>query len=227
VTKLETEAIVDAYLGKLDVALQQAAPRRRKELIDEIRDHISQGLREMSDKSAPAVLDLLDKLGRPEEIAAAAMAESGDRASRDGSVRSGARDGLTVALLLFGGFVFFVGWFVGVVLLWSSSTWRVRDNVLGTLLLPGGLVIPLLMVLGPGRNAFGSNCVRNIPAGGSPLNGCASTISPSWSGIALLVAAVIVPILVAIHLWRVALTSSQGSRLSVSLRNGMPAVPSR
>jgi hypothetical protein len=207
VTKTDTEAIVDGYLRQLDEALQQVPPRRREELVDEVRDHISQGRDQLADKSETAVLELLDKLGRPEEIAAAAMAETDEHAPNTRQGRSGGLDGLTLALLLLGGFVFLVGWFAGVVLLWTSNTWRVRDKVLGTLLFPGGLVLPLLIVLGPGRNTFGSSCVRNIPAGGSALSHCASTISPSWGGIVLLVAEVITPILVAVHLWRVAQSS--------------------
>jgi len=121
VTKTDTEAIVDAYLRQLDVALGQVSPRRREELLDEVRDHISQARNELADESASAVLELLDKLGRPEEIAAAAIAESDQRAIPARPVRSGGLDRITVALLLFGGFVFLVGWFVGVALLWTRT----------------------------------------------------------------------------------------------------------
>ena len=206
-TQTDTDAIVDSYLRQLDIALRQVTPRRRRELIEEVSGHISRGREVLADRSAASVLDLLDKLGRPEEIAAAALAESDEQPPPSVLARSRGLEGLTVALLLFGGFAFLVGWLVGVALLWTSNAWRVRDKVLGTLLFPGGLVLPLLIVLGPGRNASGSNCVRNIPAGGSPVGLCTSTIPPSWGGILLLVAAAIVPIFVAVHLWRAAQTS--------------------
>jgi hypothetical protein len=41
-----------------------------------------------------------------------------------------------IILLLIGGFIFYVGWFVGLVLLWSSRAWSIKDKWIGTLLLP-------------------------------------------------------------------------------------------
>jgi len=57
------------------------------------------------------------------------------------------REPLTIPLLLVGIMAGGVGWFVGVVMLWSSPIWRTRDKVLGTLLIPGGLPYGLLMAL--------------------------------------------------------------------------------
>jgi hypothetical protein len=48
-----------------------------------------------------------------------------------------------LVLLLLGGFVFGVGWIVGLVLLWSSSVWTWWEKLLGTLIVPGGLALPL------------------------------------------------------------------------------------
>ena len=50
----------------------------------------------------------------------------------------------TIALLLFGGLVFGIGWFVGLGLLWTSDTWSRSEKLLGTLALPGG-VFPLFL----------------------------------------------------------------------------------
>ena len=44
-----------------------------------------------------------------------------------------------LVLLLFGGFVFGVGWIIGLVLLWSSAVWTPWEKLLGTLVVPGGL----------------------------------------------------------------------------------------
>ena len=55
--------------------------------------------------------------------------------------------GALVMLLVGGLIVPIVGWFVGVVLLWVSNAWNVRDKVIGTLFVPGGLgpiVLPAL-----------------------------------------------------------------------------------
>ena len=58
-------------------------------------------------------------------------------------------DVAAIVLLLVGGLVVpLVGWLVGVVLLWRSNAWNVRDKVIGTVFVPGGLglagFIPLL-----------------------------------------------------------------------------------
>lgn len=45
----------------------------------------------------------------------------------------------TIPLLAVGAILFSVGWFVGVMLLWRSPVWRLRDKLIGTLVLPGGL----------------------------------------------------------------------------------------
>ncbi|MDX6315571.1 MAG: hypothetical protein QOF44_5035, partial [Streptomyces sp.] len=44
----------------------------------------------------------------------------------------------------FGGFLLGIGWVVGLVLLWSSRRWTPIDKLLGTLLVPGGLALPVL-----------------------------------------------------------------------------------
>src|SRR5258706_2632573 len=55
------------------------------------------------------------------------------------------REPIAIVLLLIGLGLFAVGWLIGVALLWSSPTWRVRDKLLGTLVLPGGLPMGALL----------------------------------------------------------------------------------
>jgi hypothetical protein len=50
-------------------------------------------------------------------------------------------------LLLFGFFAAGVGWVVGVVLLWRSRAWTTKDKLIGTLVLPGGLLATALLLL--------------------------------------------------------------------------------
>ncbi|MGI8577682.1 MAG: hypothetical protein ACR2KG_07135 [Nocardioidaceae bacterium] len=61
------------------------------------------------------------------------------------------RDVAAVVLLLVGGVVVpVVGWLVGAVMLWSSTAWCVKDKLIATLLVPGGLsTVVLLGVFGP------------------------------------------------------------------------------
>ncbi|MFF9607698.1 hypothetical protein ACF1GY_36475 [Streptomyces sp. NPDC014684] len=57
----------------------------------------------------------------------------------------------TVLLVQLGAFLFVVGWLVGVLLLWASDQWRLRDKVIGTVLIPGGLAVPIFLTFSPER----------------------------------------------------------------------------
>ena len=49
-------------------------------------------------------------------------------------------------MLLVGGLVLpVIGWVIGIVLLWTSNVWNVRDKVIGTIFFPGGLGLPVLL----------------------------------------------------------------------------------
>jgi uncharacterized membrane protein len=202
VTNMDVDVIVEDYLRRLDVALEPLEPQRRHELVEEVAEHIVEGRAELDDQSQSSVMTLLDNLGTPEEIAAAAGAGLVPGEPTSPVARKGSREPITIALLLFGGFLFLVGWFVGIFMLWTSDVWRVREKLLGTLLIPGGLLFPVWYAFGPGKSVFGASCVQNIPAGRTPLPGCASSTPPSWGGIALLVVALMVPVIVAVHLYR-------------------------
>ena len=57
------------------------------------------------------------------------------------------RDRWVPWLILAGGFLAGVGWILGIAWLWSSRTWTVTEKVLATLLIPGGIVLPLSMLV--------------------------------------------------------------------------------
>lgn len=142
-----------AYLSELARQLRGLPRERRREVVRDIAAHIAAELdlvggghgvslakgsaadRGVSDP----VSGILERLGRPHEIARAARAELPDP-----PVRIAGRDVAAIVLLLVGGFAFVIGWFVGLVLLWTSTAWRLRDKVIGTLLVPGGLLAPVL-----------------------------------------------------------------------------------
>jgi hypothetical protein len=143
------------YLRRLEAALAGAPPDRRHELLEEIGAHLAEARAELPADDERAVRELLDRLGEPGEIAAAALVEAdagapddapagfGGAASASPAVapsppRPGWKEGLAVPLLLIGAFFFLVGWFAGVALLWASNLWSFRDKVIGTLLLPFG-----------------------------------------------------------------------------------------
>jgi uncharacterized membrane protein len=85
--------------------------------------------------SDAAVLTVLDRLGEPEDIVAAPSPDQPTRRKGPGT-----HEWAAIVLLLAGGFIVFVGWIVGLVLLWSSRAWSVRDKLIGTLIVPAGLV---------------------------------------------------------------------------------------
>lgn len=137
---------------------------------------------------------MLDGLGEPEEIAAAA----------GGGVRAGAggHQIAAVVLLLAGGFVFFIGWFAGLVLLWTSDRWRWYDKVLGTLVWPGGLagiaVYGALFAVSSGGSQVchgaAGQAVTCVTQGGGGL--------PDWLQIFVFVLILAAPVVVAIRLLR-------------------------
>jgi AcrR family transcriptional regulator len=131
------------YLDRLEDAARQLPRGERRELIEDISAHLAEAIDPgMSDAEA---LTVLDRLGDPEDIVDAQLPEEPYRADR-----RGVHEWAAIFLLLFGGFLFFVGWIGGLVLLWSSRAWNTRDKLIGTLIVPGGLatVLPLMLIVG-------------------------------------------------------------------------------
>ena len=108
-------------------------------------------------------------------------------------------------LVLAGGFLVFVGWFIGVVLLWSSHTWKLRDKLMGTLLFPGGLVLALPLL------GWTRDCDTSGGPGQPTVTHCGA-LEISFTPLRLLVTLVLVgvPILVAVHLELVRRASPSG-----------------
>jgi Domain of unknown function (DUF4190) len=69
---VHTDPLVDDYLRRLDAAASALPAHQREELISEIRDHLQEALRREPASDEAAVRNLLERLGPPEEIAAAA-----------------------------------------------------------------------------------------------------------------------------------------------------------
>jgi DNA-binding PadR family transcriptional regulator len=69
---VHTDPQVDDYLRRLDAAAAALPAHRREELVAEIRDHLQEALRQAPASDKTAVRNVLERLGPPEEIAAAA-----------------------------------------------------------------------------------------------------------------------------------------------------------
>lgn len=70
---VHTDPLVDDYLRRLEAAAAGLPADRRLELVSEIRGHLREALREIPQGDEAAVRNALERLGAPEEVAAAAF----------------------------------------------------------------------------------------------------------------------------------------------------------
>jgi uncharacterized membrane protein len=162
------DKLVEDYLDRLERELADFPSARRRELVQEISEHIAEARAGLESENEAEIRNLLDRMGDPADIAAEAAGPSAGelpaepvvRERRAGVVEIGA-----LVMLLIGGLVLpVIGWIVGVVLLWVSSAWTVPQKLLGTLIVPGGLALPLgLLVLATSS----ATCVQ-VPVAGAP-----------------------------------------------------------
>lgn len=206
--------LVSDYLARLERAAADLPHDRRAELLEEIRSHIDTARAAGAAADEAAVRTLLDRLGEPEEIAAAARDDTGVAGLRVGGTAGPAAGpassrvppprpgiGLEVAaviLLTVGSFVPIVGWMVGVVLLWVSRRWHVREKVLGTLVVPGGPGMAFFVFGLVAWNTQRQVCMR-VPAPvtqGRFVESCVGSGPALWITLPLFLAALILPFVV-------------------------------
>jgi hypothetical protein len=194
-TRSSSDRLVERYLDDLDRALTGLGASRRREVVEEVSGHIAEGRVLLGSDDEAGVRALLDRVGEPEAIAAEAGATQASTWSRRA-------DAWVPWLLLAGGFAFVVGWFVGLGLLWSSTTWRVRDKLLGTFVLPGGL-LPLAFLVGApvSSSSCSSRGGPDIPT----VTHCTTSgfVLPLALGIILVAFLLVAPIVTFIQLRRV------------------------
>jgi len=193
------DELVGVYMARLGAALAGLPPESRDEIAGEIANHIAEERAGLSAESDADLQSLLERVGDPIEIAAAA----------DVQVTSAAAartwGGLEVAALV----LIPLFWPVGVILLWLSSAWRVRDKVIGTVLPPVGFLG--FALAGPAAllGGGGGSCVTESDSAGNVIyQSCTGVAAlPGWvqallgvaalAGIAVLL---VMPVLVAIYL---------------------------
>jgi hypothetical protein len=210
-TAPHADRLVGEYLGRLGSELEGVPESRREEILDEITNHIAEERGRLEDESDADLRNLLDRLGDPAEVAAAARGERSERARAGERRRVGAGERRRVgavevlALLLTPFF-----WPAGVILLWISPAWNRRDKLIGTLLPPGGY-LPLLML--PAvllADGFTSTCGGLVDTYGSASSSCAGFATlPVWQQdleqaavVAVVLILAVLPILTAIYLGR-------------------------
>ena len=134
---------VAIYLAQLQDELRNVDAGVRDRVVADIARRIAAAREDGGDVCA-----ILADVGDPLDIAANVREHHGVR------TRSRWREIAAIVLLLLGGVVIPVaGWFAGLYFLWSSPVWTVRTKLTATFCIPGGALVPLLLV---GRHpAFG------------------------------------------------------------------------
>jgi len=157
------DKLVERYLKHLDVELDDLPRDRRREILDEIAGHITEARAGLEHESEADVRNILEGLGDPAEIAVDARERFDVQpAASAPPYKPGWMEVGALVLLLAGAVILPIfGWLIGVVLLWLSNAWNVRDKVIGTLFVPGGLGVPIaVMVLA--TSGGGGSCIGPI-----------------------------------------------------------------
>jgi hypothetical protein len=187
--------LASEYLQRLRRAGRHLPPERLGELLTEIQGHLAEAID--PDATNAQALTILERLGDPDTIIAAEDPNP-DRIV----VARGPREWAAMTLLLIGGFIFGIGWIVGLVLLWGSRAWNTRDKWIGTLFIPGGLATSALISLALLGTPTASRCEGYADG---PLH-CTSTTGPTIlpTALAAVIAALllIAPVITAIYLTR-------------------------
>jgi hypothetical protein len=159
-TAPHADDLIDGYLARLRAAAADLPSSARDELIEDMRAHIAEARSREPQETDTTVLNILDRLGEPETVAAEARrrpdgVESSSTVVRPGPYLPGLLEIAALVLLL-------LLWPVGVILLWISPAWNFRDKVIGTLLPPGGY--PAIFILGLMAATVSSRTVQGGPA---------------------------------------------------------------
>jgi HAAS len=196
------DQLVARYLARLQAALRDLPVARRDELLEQVSEHIATARAELGAQAGEAEIRmLLERLGDPAAIAAEA-GHGSDEPVDPPRARPGWLEVAALVLLPIGGIIIPVfGWFVGVALLWTSERWSVRDKLLGTLVVPGGLALPVALGLFATST---QTCVTTpVPASGAtPVPICTGG-PPGWLevlGPMAMVLLLLAPLATVIHL---------------------------
>ncbi len=191
-----TQSLVADYLRRLEHEAQALTRAERDELIAEIREHLDCGL--APDASEADVRNLLDDLGAPADIVAAA------RGDHPPSPRRGPREVFGLILLVTG-FPPLLGWLAGAGLVLWSPLWTARQKLLGMLVWPGGLTVAVGASLLLGVPSESLSC--DLTADGRRIErSCVNVDGGMHPAVAAIVIAValIAPLVVGLYLYRAA-----------------------
>lgn len=152
---------VRSYLSALETRLAQLPAEQSEEILFGVREHIDQAM----ERGGQSMAEILAGLGSPDDIAAdvAGMSTTPNRAVAPTTI-SKAPAPLhpryqsstlwvvgTCILLPFGGFLAGIGWLLGVAGLWMGTRWKLWEKIMGTVIVPGGLPVALMLAILPIR----------------------------------------------------------------------------
>jgi hypothetical protein len=195
------DKLVERYVKHLEIELDDLPRDRRSEIVDEIAGHIAEARAGLEHETEADVRNILDGLGDPVEIAADARERFDVRPATSASYKPGWIEVGALVLLLVGGLIVPIfGWLIGVVLLWVSNAWNLRDKVIGTLFVPGGFGMPLFVLgyflFSSGGSTSVSGCHID-PRTGREFNCFESSTSDPTTFLDVLVIVLLVALLVA------------------------------
>ena len=202
-------AVTD-YLTRLGDLAHELPAVQREELMTAITEHIT-------DARSTGVVDevstrtMLDRLGDPADIVAAAAADlpPGARPLAPVDRPAGRNRGTgleitAVVLLTAGSLIPLLGWAAGIVLVWCSRRWRRSEKLLATLVFPGGAGLALWVgLIGSGLVIATVSCTsESTGTAGGQVNSSQVCTGPGGGLSAVLavagfVVAVVAPLVVA------------------------------
>ncbi len=160
-TAPHADQLIDGYLARLRAAASDLPSSARDELIADMRSHIAEARARESDETDATILNILDRLGEPAVVVAETRERLGLKVET--AYRPGLLEVAAVALLPF-------IWVIGVILLWMSPAWKVRDKIIGTVFSLGGYPFIFILGLYAAHSGSGSGGLYHC-GGGADSNG--------------------------------------------------------
>jgi uncharacterized membrane protein len=153
----KVDALVDHYLNDLEAELRGLPANRRRELLDEVSEHITAARATLDPETEAGIRTVLERLGDPADIAAEARERFGVQVE---STRPAIPwlEVLTLVSLVLVPFIMMLGmsvlvpaltWLVGLTFLWRSNHWTTRDKRIGTLLTLGAGALAVVALASP------------------------------------------------------------------------------
>jgi uncharacterized membrane protein len=154
----KVDALVYQYLTDLEAELRGLPANRRRDLLDEVGEHITAARAALDPETEAGIRTVLERLGDPADIAAEARERYGVQVD---SARPAIPwlEVLTLASFVLVPFIVplgmsmlvpFLAWLAGLALLWRSHIWTTRDKRIGTLLAFGSAgALALIALISP------------------------------------------------------------------------------